>query len=195
MTMDFLTNLVGAFSLIFAIIDPFASVPVYLSLTKGCSDEEKLSSADNAIIVAGIIALAFLFFGNSVLSAFGVSMSSFKIFGGLVLCLLALETVLGISFGKGISGKDVNVASVIIATPLLTGPGVMTTMVVLGAQFGLLTTLFATMFALLASWLIIRNSNLLAKAVGRNSLDVASKVMGLLLGAVGVEFIRLGLGA
>lgn len=192
--MDPLTSFISAFSLIFAIIDPFASIPMFLTLTKGHTDSERVNSADNAIIVAAIIALAFLFFGSALLSFFGVSIDSFKIFGGLVLALLAIETVLGITFGSQSKAKDVQVASVIIASPMLTGPGVITSMVVLSAQYGLGITFAATICALAVSWVILRNSPILARLVGNNAIEIASKVMGLLLGAVGVEFIRAGLG-
>jgi multiple antibiotic resistance protein len=192
--MDFLTGFITAFSLIFAIIDPFASIPMFLTLTKGHTFEEQVSSADNAIVVAGVIAIAFLFFGTALLGIFGVSINSFKIFGGIVLALLAVETVLGISFGSANKPKDIQVATVIIASPMLTGPGVITSMVVLTSIYGMGITFAATICALALSWIILRNSPRIVKLVGNNNLEIAAKVMGLLLGAMGVQFILAGLG-
>lgn len=191
--MDALTGFIASFTLIFAIIDPFASVPLFLMLTKKFEEDERKKSADNAILVAGILAVAFIIFGTSLLSVFGITLSSFKIFGGIVLGLLAIETVLGITFGNTNENKDMNVATVIIATPMLTGPGVITTVIVLSNQYGVITSLAATITALLLSWVILRNSGILAKAVGKNTIEVASKVMGLLLGALGIQFILTGL--
>lgn len=191
--MTLLSNFLASFSLIFAIIDPFASVPIFLILTKKFTDEERQKSADNAIMVAGGLAIAFIIFGLSILGIFGITLESFKIFGGVVLGLLAVETVLGISFGKKHEVNDINVASVIIGTPLLTGPGVITSVIVLSTQFGTSIVLTATVCALGISWLIIRNSGILVKILGQNTIDVAAKVMGLLLGALGVQFIRAGL--
>ncbi len=191
--MDFFTSFISAFVVLFAIMDPFASIPLYLSLTKKMSDEQKTSAANNAVLVAAIIAFAFLFFGTAVLGAFGVTLASFKVFGGFVLALLALESLLGFEFRKG-NEPDPHIASVIIATPMLTGPGVMTTVIVLSTQFGVIPTAAAAAAALLAAWVILRNSLRLQKLVGGNTIEVASKVMALLLGAVGVELMRSGLG-
>ncbi len=191
--MDLLSSFLASFTLIFAIIDPFASVPIFLILTKKFNDQQRYKSADNAILVAGALAVAFIIFGLSILSIFGISLSSFKIFGGVVLGLLAIETVLGISFGSKHETTDINVASVIIGTPLLTGPGVITSVIVLSTQYGISIVLAATLLALAISWIIIRNSGILVKVLGQNTIEVAAKVMGLLLGALGVQFIRAGL--
>ncbi len=190
--MDFVAAFVSAFAILFAIMDPFASIPLYLSLTKKMSDADKKAAANNAVIVAAVIAFAFLFFGMQVLDAFGVTLASFKVFGGFVLALLALESLLGFEFRKG-GQSDPHVASVIIATPMLTGPGVMTAVIVLSVQFGLLPTAAAAAAALLIAWLILTNSLRLQKAIGSNTIEVASKVMALLLGAVGIELIRAGI--
>ncbi len=88
---------------------------------------------------------------------------------------------------------DVHVATVIVATPMLTGPGVITTEIILASQFGYTPVLAATIAAIVLSWIVLRASPRIEKAVGGNTLDVAIKVIGLLLGAVGVEFIRSGL--
>ena len=191
--MAFLENFIASFIVLFFIMDPFASIPLFVSLTKGLKEAERSKAADSAVLVAAILALAFLFFGTAILSAFRVSLASFKIFGGIVLALLALETILGLGTGGAKKKPDVHVATVIIATPMLTGPGVITTEIILASQFGVAPVLAATLAVSGVSWLVLRGSSYVKKAVGDNALDVAIKVIGLLLGAVGVEFIRSGL--
>lgn len=191
--MAFLEEFVASFVVLFFIMDPLASIPLFISLTKGVSDAEREKSADTAVLVAGLLALVFMFFGNAILGAFRVSLNSFKIFGGIVLALLAIETILGITSGKDKKKPDVHVATVIVATPMLTGPGVITTEIILASQFGYAPVLAATITVLVASWVVLRAASRIEKAAGRNALDVAIKVIGLLLGAVGVEFIRSGL--
>ena len=85
-----------SFVLLYIIMDPFASVPLFLSLTRSFKPKEVLRSADNAVIVAGALLFTFLFFGNSILSVFDVSFSSFQIAGGIILLLMALEIVIGL---------------------------------------------------------------------------------------------------
>ncbi len=192
--MAFLENFIASFILLFFIMDPLVSIPLFISLTKGLSGPERQKSADRAVVVATILALLFLFFGTAILSAFRVSLASFKVFGGIVLALLALETILGFKLDGAKKSKDgLNVATVIIATPMLTGPGVITTEIILVSQFGYLPVLAATIATALVSWLILRSSTYVHKKLGENALTIAIKVIGLLLGAVGVEFIRSGL--
>ena len=190
--MVFLEDFIASFIVLFFIMDPFASIPLFISLTRGLKEGERSKAADSAVLVAALLALAFVFFGTAILGAFRVSLNSFKVFGGIVLSMLALETILGFK-PKDEKKADVNVASVIIATPMLTGPGVITTEILLVSQFGYPPVLAATLASVLLSWLVLRSASFIQKAFGSNNLDVAIKVIGLLLGAVGVESIRSGL--
>ncbi len=190
--MELVEGFIKSLVLLFLIMDPFASLPVFLSLTKSMKPKQVASSADNAIMVAGTLLFTFLFFGSSILSLFGVSFSSFQIAGGIVLLLMSLELVLGLKLAqKGV--KKAHVAVVVIGTPLLTGPGVITSVIILNQQFGLAPVIAASIGALAAAWLILRHGEAIRKALGDAAVEAVSKIIGLLLAASAVELVRQGL--
>ena len=187
-------SVAASFITIFAIMDPFGSIPPFLALTSRLSGSEAKAVADKAVLIAGILAVVFAVAGAPIMEALSITVSDFRIAGGIVLVLLGLETTLGFSFSKGEGkGSGLDSAAVLIATPLLTGPGLMTSLVILGGEHGLLPVGIALLAALIVSWLMLRNADKVRVAAGEKVIMVFSKVMGLFLMAVGVSFIRAGL--
>lgn len=187
-----LEQFVYAFIALFVILDPFASIPPFFGLTRKMSDDQRKHIARKAVLVAGILAALFLVAGSSLLGTLGISLSSFKVAGGIVLGLMGLETVLNMHFG-GASKPDQDSVAILIATPLLTGPGMISTIIVLSQQVGQVTTGLAALVALLLAYAILYLAPLLRKAVGDKTIEAFSKIMGLVLLALAVEFIRTGL--
>lgn len=174
---------------LFFILDPFASLPVFISMTKGSDGKEIRSCANKAVIVAAILLFVFMFFGTDLMSIFGITMESFRLAGGLILVLMGIETVFGMKISRSDNGGP---AWVIIATPILTGPGVITASVLFSAQYGIATVMAAGLLALLITWLILRSSAFITKTVGNQVLDIVSKIIGLLIAAMGVEYVLKG---
>ncbi|NUN11992.1 MarC family protein [Candidatus Micrarchaeota archaeon] len=173
---------------IFFILDPFISIPVFLTLAKKATPQEKKTIANHAILIAGALAGLFIVFGTSFLDAIGIGFNSFRIAGGIVLALMGLENVLDFSFNKTKNADYENI-SVIIATPLLTGPGMATTLIIFTQKIGALITSIATISALLAAWVILLNADKIQKTVGPKVIRIISKVMGLLIIAFGIQLI------
>ena len=190
---DFISSVIISFVTIFVIMDPFPGVIPFLNLTNKCSDLDKRTCATKAVIIAGVIALIFLFIGDTLLNALHITLNDFKIGGGIVLALLGLETILDISFKKNKEGKGIEDIAVLIATPLLTGPGLVSSLIVMSNENGLAPTLVALGLALLLSWLVLINSIKLKQIVGDNIIHVAGKIIGMLLLALGISYIRSGL--
>lgn len=188
-----LASFLKAFTLIFAIMDPFASIPVFMTLTKKFKSEDKVRAANQALMVAAAVIVVFLFFGTNILQLFGITLRDFKIAGGAVLGILGIQIVLGLGTEEK-KTKDYHVAATIIGVPLITGPGVITSTIVLSASEGWLITLIAAAAALFLNWLMLRYSGKLHGLIGENFIEIFSKIMGLLLIAVAVGFIRSGLG-
>jgi len=188
--MDYIDQLIYAVALLFFIFDPFASLPIFISLTKHMDDEEKKRSARNAIFVAAVLFVIFTLLGKWILELFGISLDAFRIAGGLILLMMAIEIIFSLSFTKG-SDKD-NVAWVIIATPILTGPGVISTAIILTASVGAFTTIIAGVISLAITWGMLRNSIYIVNKVGANAIDIFSKIIGMLLAALAVEFMLQG---
>ena len=190
--MAFVDQFIYAFVTLFVILDPFASIPAFLTLTRNVSDEERRRIAHRAVFLAAILAYVFLFTGHSILTMLGVSLSSFKVAGGIVLGLMGLETILGISI-HGKKKQDHDSIAVLIATPLLTGPGVITTTILLSQQVGMTVTAVAAFVALALAFIILHFAPILKKVLGEKVINVFSKIMGMMLLALAVEFIRTGL--
>ena len=187
--MSEIDSLLYAIGLLFFIFDPFASLPIFIALTKNSDDKEKLRSANRAIIVAAILFIIFTLIGTNLLGVFGISIDAFRIAGGLVLILMAIEIIFGFSLtSKG----NTDVAWVIVATPILTGPGVITTSILLVATVGVWVTIIAGVIALAVTWGLLRNSVLIVRKVGPNVIEIFSKIIGLLIAAMAIEYILNG---
>lgn len=191
---DFAASFVTVFLTFFALMDPFAGIPFFLSLTRKFSAKERVHAARDAILVASIPFLIFLFVGQPLLDALGITLSSFKVAGGIVLLILGLQLVLNFSVSRD-DDADASSASVIIGIPLITGPGVIAVTIVFVAQYGFLTPLLAGLLALFLSYLVLRASQLVLRLLGEKGVQILSRLMGLLLAALAVEFIRTGLAA
>ncbi len=182
-------GLIYAVTLLFFIFDPFASLPIFICMTKDLDDRQKTSSANRAVLVAALLFVIFAVLGTNLLDVFSVTLDGFRIAGGIVLLLMAIEIIFSLSLTKS---QDADVAWVIIATPILTGPGVITTAILLVARFDLLTTLIAGVFSLLITWILLRNAASIIKVIGHQAIEIFSKIIGLLLAAMAVEFIMRG---
>jgi multiple antibiotic resistance protein len=178
---------------LFVIMGPFSSIPVFLSVTKGMDAEGRARATSLAVGIAGAVLFAFLFFGQAILSAFMVDFPSLKIAGGVVLSILGVELVLGLSFARGRYRYSPGV--VLIGTPMLTGPGVIVTTVVFVREYGHLATAIAALVALAMSWAILWFSRFLVRALGEIGVEIVSRVTGILLVAVAVEFVVTGIKA
>lgn len=192
--MDYASALISAFFYIFVIIDPFASLPIFISLTNKFDEREIKRLARDAVLIAGAIALVFLFTGNFLLSFLRIDLDSFKIAGGIVLGLLGIETVLGIKMSKN-SDEGKNAVTTLIATPLLTGPGLITALIIMTGEQGYSVPLAATILALFVSWIILDNAFRIKNALGHQAIGILAKVVGLFLVAIGVGYVKAGLGA
>ncbi|MFA5108749.1 MAG: MarC family protein [Candidatus Micrarchaeia archaeon] len=177
---------------LFIIMDPFASLPVFLALTSKQSDAQKRRSAFVATSIAVISLAAFTLVGPTLMSALSISMPAFQIAGGILLLIISVQNFLGIEIKKE-EAKNVDVAVVVVGIPLLTGPGAMTTAIILASQFGIATVFSAiavVAFAILATLLLAKP---ISKLAGDNGIEILSKVASLLLAAIAVEFLKSGI--
>ncbi|MBI0583256.1 MAG: MarC family protein [Methanomassiliicoccus sp.] len=178
-----------AATLLFFIFDPFASVPIFMAMTKGYSEESLVDCANRAVAVAAILFVIFVLIGAQLLGAFGITTEGFRVAGGLVLLLMSMEIIFGLSL---IRSGDQNVAWVIIATPILTGPGVIATAIILTTQMDQVTVLLAGSFSLIITWFLMRSAHRVTKLVGTQTIEIFSKVVGLLIAAMAIEYIFRG---
>ncbi len=194
--LAFIEAVIRVFLPLFAIMDPFISVPVFISLTRRETRDKKRLIALEAVGIAALLLFVFLIFGQGLLDFLGITIASMQIAGGILLGIMGLELVLGISFPREKDRiKKVPPAALILGTPLLTGPGVITTTILLSGQYGLIVTAFAAVLALVASWLVLRYSQFVTNLIGETGSELLSRIMGLLLVAIAVQFTLTGIGA
>lgn len=175
---------------LFLILDPFASVPMFINITKGLEERDVKSYADKATVVAAILLFVFMFIGKDLMGVFGVTMNSFRVAGGIIFLMMAIELVFGLSLSKMDDEKGAKWA--IIASPILTGPGVITTAILFSSQYGYLTVMVSGAAALIITWVILRYSSLIMRYVGEQALGIMTKIIGLFIAAMGVESIFAG---
>lgn len=184
-------GLLKAFITLFVVMDPIGNLSIFTSLTKGMPLVEIKKNVNRSMLVAGTLLFIFLFLGIQIFDFFNISINSFMIAGGIILLIFSIFLVFGIS-GKFIKSHDHDLA-VPIGTPLLTGPGTITTIVILAADNGPHIAVAAALLALAATWTILMNSNKLYKVLGDHWTNIISRVMGIILAAIAVEFIKKGI--
>ncbi len=205
MTIEDLKFAVVALSAVFLIVDPLLSVPLFLSITSGDSREKRQQTAWRASFFAWLTLTFFALAGGVVFRAFGISLGSFKIAGGLILFLTAIDMMRAIPARTRSSEEEQlesaaidDVAIIPMAIPMLAGPGsIATVMMLMGRAAWQPTRTIAVLLSIfitcLVAWLLLRWVSGAERFLKRTSLNVAERVMGLLLAAIAVEFVVGGI--
>jgi multiple antibiotic resistance protein len=185
--------LYSAFTL-FVILDPLLSIPLFLEMTKDKGAEVVSRQAWTAIGVAGGLMYLFLVFNFVIFDLLGISLASFQVAGGIILFVLGMQEVLGFSLGTLKACRD-NAACVVIGTPLLCGPGTLTTVLLLSEDHGILLVALAIALSLAATWLVLRYSRAIQRLVGDLVIEIMAKVLGMFVAAIAVQIIAEGIKA
>lgn len=196
-TPEFIT----AFVTLFVVVDPIGLVPLFLALTQGMSAQMRRTVGIRALVIAAILLTAFGLFGDALLRGIGISMPAFRIAGGVLLFLTALDMLFERRTqrreGQSAEPHAPDPSVFPLATPLLAGPGAMATMILLaGAGTGGLhmAAVLAVMAAVLACvFVLFLLSTPLERALGRTGTMVVTRLLGMLLAALAVQFILDGL--
>jgi multiple antibiotic resistance protein len=202
--MEALAFFIYAFTSIFIIVNPIGGIITFISLTAGMSAEERHKIAKRSVMVACLLAITFALAGELILRIFGVTVDSLRVAGGVLLFIIALnmlhakisrESVTEEEIKDAADREDISVFP--IATPLLTGPGAITTVIVVirtGQTLELkLLAILAIILTFTISYLIFRFASKIDKVLGVTGSLVITRVMGLLLGAIAVNFIATGI--
>ncbi|MBI4020073.1 MAG: MarC family protein [Candidatus Aenigmarchaeota archaeon] len=187
--LPFATDFLSAFILLFVIMDPFASMPFLMKATKGFSKPRQAQAANKSALIAAAVMLVFAFGGVTILNLLSIDIPSFQIAGGIVLAILGLQLVLGFSFASE-KKNDYDTSIIVIGTPMITGPGVITTVILFTSSIGLFTTIAAALSALLATWLVLRLSVSLQRVFSSQMVEIVSRILGIILVAMAINFIR-----
>ena len=186
-------DLIKVFLAFLIIMDPFVSALYFLGISKEFSRKEKRDAVNLASLIAGITLLVFLFGGPVILRLLGITIPSFKIAGGLVLLIISVNFILGTATEKEQQKISKNAAVMIIGVPLITGPGVLTTIIILRQAHGLLTTAIGALASLVVTWLFLMGADIVYFLLRDKGMEIASRIMGLLLAGIAVQFILGGI--
>ncbi len=179
-----------AFIPVFVAVDALGTAPVLLSLMQGMSAEERSRVIRQSVWTAIGIALGFLWIGKWLFRLLGITVADFLIAGGSILFILAIEELLR---GGGSATMPKSIGVVPLATPLIVGPGVLTTVLISADSFGLWPTVTSIVINVVISGLLFQGAERLVRLTGRAGAEAASKIFSLLLAAIGVMMVRRGI--
>ena len=195
-----LSAIIAAWVTLFVVIDPPGLAPLFIALTQGMTDERRRRIGWRATIIAAILLTLFGLIGENILSAIGISLSAFRIAGGILLFLTALDMLFErrTERREGQHPDDEHDPSVFpLATPLLAGPGALTTMILLvGSDPSPMHTLVIhlVMLSVLAlNMVLFLLAGPLSRVLGRTGTMVVTRLLGMLLAALSIRFILDGL--
>ena len=196
--MELFLNLLRDFGLtfvpLFVAMDSISVVPILLTITQGMKDRERSTVIRHALITALLLGMAFIVIGKGIFIFMGITVNDFLIAGGLILFLLgAKELVVGKMYEAQASGGDNIMGIVPLGTPLVVGPAVLTTLLILTDQYHIAMVIFSFIVNLLISWLFFAQANRLVKMLGRGGVLALSKIFSLLLAAIAIAMIHRGL--
>jgi multiple antibiotic resistance protein len=200
--MEYVQFLLITFTSILFIVDPIAVVPTYLVITRGETPEQRVRTARRACIAAALLLGAFAAGGRIIFQMFGITLPAFRIAGGLILWLVAMDMLRAQRSTQEtpteiIEGQEKeDVALTPLAMPMLAGPGAISTVMVLAGQARgpAQTAAVYGSIALTAavSWVSLRIGERLVDRIGKTGIRIVTRLMGLLLAAVAVQFVITG---
>lgn len=201
--LEWLSSFFVALAGVFVVVDPIGVVPIFLGMTVNDSPRKMRDIALRACIVGGSLLLFFAIFGGVVFKVFGVSLSGFRVAGGIVLLITALDMLRARSSPTRTSPAEQeeslqkeDVALVPMAMPLLAGPGAIAAVMVLmsrgGGAAGVASVVLAIVITFVATYLLLRAATMVQRVLGQSGVAILERVMGLILAAIAVQFIAEG---
>jgi multiple antibiotic resistance protein len=204
MQIDILITLfIASFSALFTIINPFSTASIFLSITKGDKQEKRKFMARKATLTAAIVLVVFALLGNFILDFFSITVEAFRIAGGIIVSIVGIRMIYSKrevlhtpkEKKEAVDKEDVSVIP--LAIPMLSGPGAMTTVIVLMSESSDYVAkgivLFTILLVCFLSYLILSKASVIDKYLGETRRSVIDRIMGLIVLVVGVQFIINGI--
>ncbi|MFK5982207.1 MAG: MarC family protein [Flavobacteriaceae bacterium] len=177
-------EILTATMILFAVIDIIGSLPIIISLREKAGHIQ----SEMASVIAAVLMILFLFLGEQILSLIGINVNEFAVAGSLILFFLALEMILGITLFKEDEDTSPKLASVFpLAFPLLAGPGSLTTLLSLRAEYSIQNIIIAVLINILFIYIVLKTSGKIQKIIGKNGIIIIRKVFGVILLAIAVK--------
>ena len=197
------------FVVFFVVVSPISILPEFASLTDGATTAYKKRMAVKATVISAMIVVLFAVAGTALLDAMGISIQSFRIFGGVLLFLVALEMVFARESGTRTSADEqaesrrrADISVFPLAFPLLAGPGALTTILLAFGRVSPWQEPLTFLVLLLAAWVVLAiafvlmlSAERVTRLIGQTGSNVANRLLGVVLGALAVQFVVDGIRA
>lgn len=190
---------IKVFISIFVLVNPLEGIPVYLASTSGMPNDQRQKIAKTAGVGVAIILLIALFLGKLILQVFAITIPAFTLAGGTIIFLIALKMVLGDDNDNSTQAAPTkkNIAIVPLATPLLAGPGPISSVILYATLstsiWDHLMISIVIIIVAIATWLALRGASKLQVYLKENGVDVLTRISGILVAAIAVEMIISGI--
>jgi multiple antibiotic resistance protein len=194
-----------AFATAFTIIDPVGMIPLTISVTATASHEQRSAIVDRAVLVASAVIFAMAVAGRLILDSLGITLPAFTIAGGILLFLIAIDMLFARKTGAKQTQEEEregvesgNPAVFPLAIPMIAGPGTIATVLVLvsiarGNRYEEALVFAAYASAMVVTWICMRASAQLLRAIGNTGITVITRLFGILLSALAIQFVLNGL--
>jgi multiple antibiotic resistance protein len=181
-----------AFMVLFAVIDIVGNIPIIIDLRKKVGHIQ----SEKASLIAGVIMVVFLFLGQSLLELIGIDVYSFAVAGSFILFFIALEMILGITLYKDDEDTESITATVFpLAFPLIAGPGSLTTLLSLRAEFFIENIIIAVLCNVVVIYVVLKTSPKIERIIGANGIKIIRKIFGVILLAIAVKLFAANIQA
>ncbi|OQW70652.1 MAG: amino acid transporter [Proteobacteria bacterium ST_bin12] len=187
-----------------AIVNPIGSLPIFISATDGWSKPDRAKTARTVALTVFIVLSLAAFIGDGILSFFGISIPSFQVGGGILIMLISISMMHGKQGGTRQTAEEAQsmaerevIAIVPLSIPLLAGPGAISSMILSAQQqpslLGHLSLVIPVLLVSTIIWLVLKLSDAITQRLGTIGINIITRLMGLILAAMAVEFIANGL--
>ena len=184
-------NILLALIPIFVAVDAIGVLPIFVSLTENLGPKEKKRIIVQSMLTALCLAIGFVFLGKAVFRVLNISVSDFMVAGGAILFSLAIIDIINPVKQRRVPDKELG--AVPLGTPLIVGPAVLTTSMIIVSEYGISATLISVIANILFAGLVFNLSGLVIRVLGESGSKALSKIVSLLLAAIAVMMMRKGI--
>lgn len=193
----FLKDLLLASIPIFVAIDVFGVLPIYLEFVKDCTAEEEKKILKNSTVTAFSVGIGFLLLGKSIFDVMGISIYDFEIAGGILLLIISIKNLVSEKSMITAGSDKTQQGAVPIGVPLIVGPGVLTTLLIVTGTYKGFYGYFIVTLSFIANlslvYAVLKNTRHIMNFLGKNGSNTAGKLAALLLAAYAVMMMRAGI--
>ncbi len=191
--VEIIRELALTFVPLFVAMDPMGNLPIFLALTQEVAPKHRRRAVHVATLTALGIGLGFVAIGKAIFLLLGIEVADFLMAGGIILLILAIRYLIT---GKAVEAEDVSASEMIgvvpLGTPLVVGPAVLATLLLLIGQYRIIIVILSFILNLVIQWVLFRQADRIVNFLGRTGVNAISKIVMLLLAAIAVKLIREG---